>query len=113
MNYIDGMICAVPTADRETYIEHARKAGEVFKKHGALGVTECWGDEIPEGETNSLHTAVMRKPDETVVLSWIAWPSKEVRDAAWPRVMEDPAMGELPFDGSRLIHGGFEVIVSS
>jgi len=113
MSYVDGMVCAVPTANKEAYRAHAEKAAAVFERHGALGLTECWGDDVPEGKTNSLHTAVLREPDETVVFSWIVWPSKAVRDEAWPKVTADPAMAgqEMPFDGRRMIFGGFEVIL--
>ncbi|MEC5324287.1 DUF1428 domain-containing protein [Aurantimonas sp. A3-2-R12] len=113
MAYIDGMIAAVPTANKDAFREHAVKAGAIFKEHGALSLTDCWGDDVPEGKLNSMHTVVMRKPDETVVFSWIVWPSKAVRDAGMQKVMEDPRMqaGTMPFDGKRMIFGGFEVIV--
>lgn len=115
MSYVDGVLCAVPTANRGAYIEHAKAAAGLFRRHGATAVCECWGDDIPEGKINSLHTAVQRKDDETVVLSWIIWPSRTVRDEAWKKLMEDPAMTgmEMPFDGMRLIHGGFEVVLEA
>lgn len=117
MPYIDGMIAAVPTANKQTYIEHSTMAAEVFKEHGALSLVECWGDDVPEGKNNSMHTAVMRKPDETVVFSWITWPSKDVRDAGMEKVMHDPRMNSdtnpMPFDGSRMIYGGFNVLLES
>lgn len=117
MTYIDGMIAAVPSANKDSYREHAEKAAAVFKEHGALGLTECWGDDVPEGKINSMHTAVMRKPDETVVFSWITWPSKAVRDAGMKKVMEDPRMqpatNPMPFDGKRMIFGGFEMLVEA
>lgn len=114
MAYMDGVVAAVPTANKAQYKAHAEAAAEVFKKHGALSLTECWGDDVPEGKTNSLHTAVMRKPDETVVMSWIAWPSKAARDAGWAKIMEDPDMPqEMPFDGARMIWGGFDVLLEA
>lgn len=113
MSYVDGMLCAVPTANKAVYLDHARKAAEHFKRHGAIALTECWGDDVPEGKTNSLHTAVLREPDETVVFSWIVWPSKAVRDEAWARMHEDAEMRalEMPFDGHRMIFGGFDVLL--
>lgn len=113
MRYVDGMLCAVPTANKATYLAHAEKAAEAFKRHGALAVAECWGDDVPEGKVNSLHTAVLREPDETVVFSWIVWPSKAVRDEAWQKVTSDPAFAgqEMPFDGRRMIFGGFDAIL--
>jgi len=116
MTYVDGVVLAVPTASKEAYRKHAKEAAVVFKEHGALGLVECWGDDVPEGKINSLHTAVMRKEDETVVFSWITWPDKATRDAGWPNIMADPRMqpdvNPMPFDGARMIFGGFEVIVS-
>ena len=113
MTYVDAMICAVPTADKATYRAHAEASAVLFKRHGAVSIAECWGDDVPEGDVNSFHTAVLRKPDETVVLSWIIWPSKAARDDAWQALMQDPQMTEqtLPFDGARLIHGGFETLL--
>jgi uncharacterized protein YbaA (DUF1428 family) len=115
MNYVDGFVAAVPTANREKYRMHAEKAAAVFKEHGALNVVECWGDDVPEGKVTSFPMAVKREADETVVFSWITWPSRQVRDEAWTKVMADPRLqpeaNPMPFDGKRLIYGGFETIV--
>ncbi|MCH4561832.1 DUF1428 domain-containing protein [Halomonas sp. EGI 63088] len=115
MTYVDGFVAAVPTANREKFIQHARDAAVVFKEHGALKVVECWGDDVPEGQVTSFPMAVKCQPDETVVFSWLVWPSREVRDRAMAKVMEDPRLqpdvNPMPFDGQRLIYGGFEVIV--
>jgi uncharacterized protein YbaA (DUF1428 family) len=115
MTYVDGFVAAVPTGDREKFRKHADDAAAVFKEHGALKVVECWGDDVPEGEVTSFPMAVKRTADETVIFSWILWPSKEVRDAAMKKVMEDPRLqpdtNPMPFDGKRMIYGGFEVIV--
>ncbi len=114
MSYVDCMIAAVPTANKQIYLDHAVKAAEVFKKHGALKLVENWGDDIPDGELTSMPMAVQCKPDETVVCSWIVWPSKAVRNAGMQAVMTDPDMqGEMPFDGKRLIYGGFNTILES
>jgi uncharacterized protein YbaA (DUF1428 family) len=117
MNYMDGFVAAVPTANRETYRQHAEKAAVVFKEYGALNVVECWGDDVPEGKLTSFSMAVKREADETVVFSWITWPSRQVRDEAWKKVMADPRLkpdaNPMPFDGKRLIYGGFEVIVEA
>jgi uncharacterized protein YbaA (DUF1428 family) len=115
MTYIDGFVAAVPTTNREKYRKHADEAAAVFKEYGALKVVECWGDDVPEGKVTSFPMAVKRKDDETVVFSWIVWPSKESRKAAWDKVMADPRMkpdqNPMPFDGKRLIYGGFVPIV--
>ena len=112
MNYVDGFVLAVPTARREEYRAHAEAAAVVFKEFGALALVECWGDDVPEGKLTSLPMAVKRQDDETVVFSWVVWPSRAVRDEGMKKVMADPRLqGEMPFDGKRMIYGGFEVIV--
>ena len=117
MNYIDGFVMAVPTANREAFRKHAESTALIFKEHGALGVVECWGDDVPDGKLTSFPMAVKCKPDETVVFSWITWPSRQVRDDGMKRVMADPrsqpATNPMPFDGARLIYGGFQVIVNA
>ena len=114
MTYIDGFVAAVPTKNKEQYVEHARKSAVVFKDHGALKITEAWGDDVPEGELTSFPKAVKCSDDETVVFSTVVWPSKEVRNSGWAAIMEDPRMSPeqnpMPFDGKRLIIGGFEVL---
>ncbi|MEO0823325.1 MAG: DUF1428 domain-containing protein [Pseudomonadota bacterium] len=117
MPYVDGFLAPVPTANKDAYIAHARVAAAIFREHGALSVVECWGDDVPEGATNSFHTAVLRKQDEGVVFSWVIWPDKDTRDAGWGKIMEDPRMqpdaNPMPFDGQRLIYGGFERILEA
>ncbi|HVF64779.1 MAG TPA: DUF1428 domain-containing protein [Casimicrobiaceae bacterium] len=115
MDYVDGFVCAVPTENRERFRKHADDAAKVFKEYGALKIAECWGDDVPEGKLTSFPMAVKREPNETVVFSWVTWPSKQARDDAWKKVMEDPRMkpdvNPMPFDGKRLIYGGFQMIV--
>lgn len=116
-NYIDSFVAAVPTENKQQYIEHASLSAQVFKDHGALKITEAWGDDVPDGEVTSLPLAVKCKPDETVVFSTVVWPSKAVRDTGWQAIMEDPRMNPeqnpMPFDGQRLIYGGFEILLES
>jgi uncharacterized protein YbaA (DUF1428 family) len=87
----------------------------VFKEHGATRVVEAWGDDVPDGKVTSFPLAVQRKDDETVVFSWVEWPSKQARDAGWQKIMADPRMqpeaNPMPFDGQRLIYGGFAPLV--
>jgi uncharacterized protein YbaA (DUF1428 family) len=117
MKYVDGFVLAVPTANREVYQKFAQEVSAIFKQHGALSVMECWGSEVPEGKITSFPMAVKCQPDETVVFSWVLWPSKEVRDLAQPKIMQDPGFdmenNPLPLDGKRMIYGGFEVIVDA
>lgn len=115
MSYVDGFIASVPTENKSRYIEHATKAAAVFKDHGALQVVENWGDNIPDGEITSFPLAVKSNESETVVFSWVVWPSKETRDSGWQAIMDDPRMhpdeNPMPFDGKRLIYGGFRTIL--
>lgn len=115
VNYIDGFVAAVPTGNRAEYRRHAEEAAGVFKQYGALSVVECWGDDVPEGKVTSFPMAVKCRDDETVVFSWIVWPSREIRNEAMPKIMNDPRMqpdvNPMPFDGARMLCGGFEVIV--
>lgn len=115
MAYVDGFVAAVPTANRERYRRHADTAALVFKEHGALFVVECWGDDVPDGALTSFPMAVKRQEGETVVFSWISWPSRKVRDGGMKKAMADPRLNPdanpMPFDGKRAIYGGFEVIV--
>lgn len=117
MTYVDGFVAAVPTENKERYVRHASDAAEVFKEYGALRMVECWGDDVPDGEVTSFPMAVKCQPNETVIFSWLVWPSKAVRDQAMPRIMEDPRLqpevNPMPFDGKRLIYGGFEVVVDA
>ncbi|PRY26541.1 uncharacterized protein YbaA (DUF1428 family) [Aliiruegeria haliotis] len=115
MPYVDGFLAAVPTANREAYKTHAANAWPIFKDLGAIALWECWGDDVPDGELTSYLKAVQAKEDETVVFSWTVWPDKDTRDAAWSKMMSDPAigeaMGDMPFDGKRLIYGGFQPLM--
>jgi len=117
MTYIDGFVAAVPTKNRDAYRKHAELAAVVFKEHGALKHVECWGDDVPDGKLTSFPIAVQKKEDETVVFSWIVWPSRQARDEGMKKVMEDPrsqpSANPMPFDGKRLIYGGFEVLVDA
>ena len=115
MSYIDGFAVAVPDENKALYLEHATLAGGIFKEYGALKIIEAWGDDVPDGEVTSFLKAVQAKEGETVVFSIAFWPSKAVRDEAWKKVMEDPRMqndeNPMPFDGKRLIYGGFEILL--
>lgn len=117
MTYVDGFVVAVPTANREIYQRHAQAAAAVFKEHGALTLVECWGHDVPDGKLTSFPMAVKCQPEETVVFSWITWPSRAVRDEGMKKVMADPRLQpdahSMPFDGKRMIYGGFEVILDA
>ena len=117
--YVDGFLIAVPTARKDEFIAHARKSDSVFIDFGATRVIECWGDDVPDGQTTDFRKAVKAKDDETVVFSWIEWPDKATRDAGMAKMMADDFDDErmdmeknpMPFDGKRLIYGGFAPVL--
>ncbi|MCG5055767.1 MAG: DUF1428 domain-containing protein [Myxococcales bacterium] len=123
MSYIDGFVIAVPTANKQEFIDHARLGDEVFMELGALRVVECWGDDVPPGKVTDFRRAVQATEEESVVFSWIEWPDKATRDAAYEKMQDwmnnpekadprmDPNKNPMPFDGKRLIFGGFSPLV--
>ncbi|MEL7535547.1 MAG: DUF1428 domain-containing protein [Pseudomonadota bacterium] len=116
MSYVDGFVVAVPRENRDAYEAFARQSASVFRDHGALRVVECWADDVPEGTLTSFPFAVRCKPTEIVVFSWVEWPSREARDVGNRKVMADRRMqasATLPFDGMRLIFGGFDVLLDA
>jgi uncharacterized protein YbaA (DUF1428 family) len=115
MAYVEGFVIAVPAANKEAYLKHAANAAPLFKEFGATRMVEAWGDDVPDGKVTDFKGAVKAKQDEVVVFSWFEYPTKEARDAANKKMMEDPRMKEMgatmPFDGKRMIYGGFAPIV--
>ncbi len=120
MNYVDGFVIAVPRANRQAFIEHAATIDPIFLEMGALSVVECWEDDVKDGTTTDFRMAVKAGADEAVAFSWITWPDKATRDAAMARLMDndtsdprmDPAINPMPFDGKRMIFGGFTPVLS-
>ena len=114
MSYVDGFVIAVPAANKETYRKYAAEGAKLFTEYGATRIVETWANDVPDGRVTDFKRAVQAKDDEVVVFSWVEYPSKAVRDAAHKKMMSDPrmeALGAMPFDGQRMIFGGFEVIV--
>lgn len=114
MSYIDGFVMAVADANREAFIAHANTFDPLFIEFGATRVLECWGDDVPDGKQTDFRRAVQAKDGESVVFAWVEWPDKATRDAGMEKFMQDPriqASGEMPFDGKRMIYGGFETFV--
>jgi uncharacterized protein YbaA (DUF1428 family) len=115
--YVDGFLVPVKSAQRGAYRKMASEAAAVWKDHGATQVIEAWGDDVPDGKVTSFPMAVKLEPDETVVFSWVVWPSREARDAGNAKVMADPRMQpdgrEMPFSLERMIFGGFTAIVEA
>lgn len=115
MSYVDGFVMAVPTANKQAFIDFANRFDPIFLEFGAIRVTECWGDDVPHGKQTDFFRSVAAKDDETVCLSWVEWPDKATRDAGMKKMMEDPRMdpkeNPMPFDGARMIYGGFVPVV--
>ncbi len=119
MAYISGFVLAVPTANKAKFIEHAKTGNSAFIEMGATRILECWGDFLPDGKATDFKKAVQAKDDETVVFSWMEWPDKATCEAVMSKMMEisktDPRLSQetnpMPFDGMRMIYGGFEPVV--
>lgn len=114
MTYYTGSLCAVPTANKQQYLDHLALAWPLMQRFGATRMVETWGTDVPKGKVTDLYQAVKAGPGETVVFSWIEWPGKTIADAAWQSMQTDPAMAALPpppFDGKRMIFGGFEPVL--
>ena len=115
MTYVDGFVIAVPTANKQAFVDFANRFDKLFLEFGALRVTECWGEDVPRGKQTDFFRAVAARDDEAIVFSWVEWPDKATRDAGMQKMMEDPRMdpkeNPMPFDGARMIFGGFEAVV--
>jgi len=116
MSYIDGFVLAVPAANKQAYLDHATKALPILRECGITRLVECWGDDVRDGKTTDFRSAVKAEEGEVVVFSWMEWPDKATRDAGIQQMMADPRMGEMgemPFDGARMIMGGFQPILDA
>jgi uncharacterized protein YbaA (DUF1428 family) len=118
MPYVDGFIVAVPTKNLPAYRRLARKAGKIWREHGALEFRECVADDVKVGKLTSFPRSVKLKPSETVMFSWIVYKSRRDRDRINAKVMKDPRLAgmdakSLPFDAKRMIYGGFKVLVDA
>ncbi len=115
MSYVQGFLIPVKTANKEAFTRYAAVAAEWLKKEGALHVMETWGTDVPDGKTNSMKSAVLLELDETVVFSWVVWPDEPTASAAMGKMMDadefDPRTNPMPFEGERMIFGGFEPVV--
>lgn len=118
MPYVDGFVIAVPTANRQAFIDHASQMDPLFLEYGATRVLECWGDDVPHGKQTDFFRAVDAREDESVAFAWVEWPDKATRDAGMKKMEQDPRMDPkapgappMPFDGMRMIYGGFQPVV--
>ena len=115
MRYVDGFVIPVPAGNKEAYLASAHKMTSVLKRLGATRVVDCWGTDVPDGKVTDFKRAVAAQAGENVAFGWVEWPSKETRDKGNKAMMEDASMKdmELPFDGKRMIFGGFEVLLDT
>lgn len=118
MTFIEGFVIPVREENRQAYIDFSTATLPYFRKRGALKVMETWEADVPDGEVTSFPMAVKREPGEAIVFSWIIWPDKETRDGAYDAMMQDMEAdgfdaNDPPFEGKRMIFGGFEPIVES
>ena len=119
MSYVDGFVFSVLSANKQAYVEYAQETDSLFLDLGAIRLVECWGDEVPAGKITDFARAVQATEEEVVVFSWVEWPDKETRMAAWAKMEElmktderfDPVKNPPPFDGKRMIFGGFLPVV--
>jgi uncharacterized protein YbaA (DUF1428 family) len=115
MTYFDGFIAPVPEANKDAYRKHSSEMTSLVEEFGVRRMVEAWADDVPDGKVTDFKRSVKAEPGETVVFSWFEYPSKEARDAANEKFMNDPRMKDMganmPFDGKRMIYGGFEAIV--
>ena len=119
MPYVDGFVLPVPKKKVEAYKRMAKKAGKIWREHGAIELKECIADDVPMGKLTSFPRSVKRKPNETVIFSYIVYKSRAHRDRVMAKVMQDKRIADmmnikdLPFDAKRMIHGGFKVLVEA
>lgn len=113
MAYIDGFVIPVTTADRDRFVAFASRTDAMMLEFGATRIVECWGDDVPAGTTTDFARSVALQEGETAVFSWIEWPDKATRDAGMARMMTDERFTAepMPFDGKRMIFGGFAPVV--
>jgi uncharacterized protein YbaA (DUF1428 family) len=113
MTYVEGLVIPVPADKKEDYLKSAAAAAPLFRAEGALEIVECWADDVPHGDHTDFYRAVGAREGETLVFSWVIWPSREVRDAGNAKLMADPRLQpgpHVPFDMKRMIYGGFRPI---
>lgn len=116
VGYVEGFVIAVPEANKEAYRKQAAGGSPIFRDLGCTRIVECWGDDVPHGEVTDFYRAVKAEEGEAIVFSWMEYPDKATRDDAGEKMMSDPRfaeLGEMPFDGKRMIYSGFAPIVQA
>jgi uncharacterized protein YbaA (DUF1428 family) len=116
--YVDGFVVPVPKKNKQAYLRMARKAGKVWREHGALDYVECVDDDVKPGKHTSFPQSVKLKPGEVVWFSWIVYKNRKQRDAVMKKVMKDKRLASMmdpksmPFDGKRMFYGGFKTMIN-
>lgn len=113
VGYVDGCVTPVPAGNKKAYADSVKQKAALLKACGATRVVDAWADEVPDGKVTDYKGAVKAEANERIVYSWVEWPSKEIRDQGWEQAMNDPRMqpDRMPFDGKRMIFGGFAPIL--
>lgn len=115
MPFFDVTVMPVPADQKDAHVAHANRVAALFRDHGAIAVTDCWGAEVPDGKLTDFNKAVALQDGETVAVGWITWPDKATRDAGWAALMQDARMVDMApvFDGKRMIYAGFEGVAAN
>ena len=115
LGYVDGSVIPVPEGHRQAYLDSAKEVAALLKRCGATRVVDAWGDDVPDGKNTDYKRAVKAEAGEKIVYSWVEWPSKAARDKGWEQASKDPKMqpSNLPFDGKRMIYGGFAPLLDA
>ncbi|MBL8832248.1 MAG: DUF1428 domain-containing protein [Rhodospirillales bacterium] len=115
--YVEGFVLAVPTRNKAKYLKMAKIGAKMFAELGALRLVETWADDVPKGKWTDFYRSVKAKKSESIVFAWVEWPSRQVRNAAMKKMMADPQhkdmFKDMPFDGKRMIFGGFSMLLDA
>ncbi len=113
MTYVSGFVIAVPEGNKQAYHDFSMKMAAIFRDFGAVRTVECWGEDVPDGTVTDFRRAVAAEAGEAIVFAWIEWPDKATSDAAFAKMRADPGPAEAPFDGKRMIWGGFTPLLDT
>ena len=116
MSYVTGFVIPVPADNKAAYVRMCERTATFFEEHGATRSVECWGERVPDGKVTDFRRAVRAEPGERIVFGWVEWPDRDTCEAAEAKMRDDERMrseNDPPFDGGRMIWGGFEIVLDS